>query len=214
MSDKPRFSDISARTEPGRSWRHIVGSFQLTIPVSKKEEMLVREARLLSNLRWIMRSLPTSDRWYPVFDRYVTNIANRVDALGGDSGKVEATPDGQWLQAHRRCIFLAVVTAILIALLVVGAGALPGGWQTFIDLPYVVLMLLLAVYWLRSCKPGICRLLMTLLAGAGVGAIVLAILAAFGITTPQIWLTVAAGAAVSVTSGIVGWIRGCFSRRA
>jgi hypothetical protein len=213
-SDKPRVSDISARTEPGRSWRHIVGSFQLTIPVSKKEEMLVREARLLSNLRWIMRSLPSSDRWYPVFDRYVANIANRVDALGGDSCKVEATPDGQWLQAYRRCIFLSVVTAILIALLVIGAGALPGGWQTFIDLPYVVLMLLLAVYWLRSCKPGICRLLMTLLAGAGVGTIFLIILAAFGITTPQLWLIAAAGAAVSVTSGIVGWIRGCFSRRA
>jgi hypothetical protein len=57
--------------------------------------MLDSEERLLSNLRWIQRAIPTGDRWFPAFDCYVGAIADRVDALGGDSKKVVASPSGE-----------------------------------------------------------------------------------------------------------------------
>lgn len=75
-------------------WRRIVGSYQITIPVRTKEVMLPSETRLLSVLRWILKSVPTDDRWYPAFSKYVGQIAERVDALGGDPNLVEASPDG------------------------------------------------------------------------------------------------------------------------
>lgn len=87
---------MSHRIEaPRPSWRRIVGSFQLTIPVRDKIEILPRQQRLLSNLRWIERAIPANDRWSPVFSKYVSQIADRVDALGGDSKKVAPSPTGQ-----------------------------------------------------------------------------------------------------------------------
>ena len=76
-------------------WRRVIGSFQVTIPVTTADEMLDSEKRLLSNLRWIQRAIPTGDRWFPAFDCYVGAIADRVDALGGDSKKVVASPSGE-----------------------------------------------------------------------------------------------------------------------
>lgn len=75
-------------------WRRIVGSYQVTIPVRNKEAILPRETRLLSVLRWILKSVPVDDRWYPVFSRYVQLIGERVSALGGDPTQVGASPAG------------------------------------------------------------------------------------------------------------------------
>jgi len=75
-------------------WRQVVGSYQVTIPIRTKEMILPRESRLLSVLRWILKSVPKEDRWYPVFFRYVNLIGERVRALGGDPGKIIGTSDG------------------------------------------------------------------------------------------------------------------------
>ena len=75
-------------------WRRIVGSYQITIPVRTKEVMVERDTRLLSVLRWILQSIPTDDRWYQVFSRYVDLMGDRVGALGGDPDYVEPSPDG------------------------------------------------------------------------------------------------------------------------
>ena len=95
-SDRQRIAKTRRIEEPESSGRHIVGSFQLTIPVREKAEILPGQERLLSNLRWIERAIPANNRWSPVFRRYVRQIADRVDALGGDSSKVAASPSGQW----------------------------------------------------------------------------------------------------------------------
>jgi len=76
-------------------WRKVLGTFQLTVPVQDKETMLETEDRRLSVLRWIQKSIPENDRWRPVFDQYVTETANRVDALGGNSAEVKASPSGE-----------------------------------------------------------------------------------------------------------------------
>jgi hypothetical protein len=75
-------------------WRRIVGSYQLTIPVRTKEVMLPAETRLLSVLRWILGAMASDERWRPVFSRYVSLIADRVRALGGDPERVTGSPAG------------------------------------------------------------------------------------------------------------------------
>ena len=73
-------------------WRRIVGSYQITVPVRRKQVMLPNEMRLLSVLRRILQSVPTDGRWYPVFSRHVGLIGDLGD-LGGDVGSVDAWPE-------------------------------------------------------------------------------------------------------------------------
>jgi len=77
------------------NWKQVLGSFQIGIPVSVKELMLENEERLLAILRWILLSVPAGDRWYPVFSRYVGQIAGRVKGLGGDPGQIKPSPTGE-----------------------------------------------------------------------------------------------------------------------
>jgi murein tripeptide amidase MpaA len=77
-------------------WRRVLGAFQITIPVKTKEILLEPEERLLSVLRYIFQGIPQHNRWYPVFQRYLQQIAGRVIDLGGDPGKIlpSSTGDG------------------------------------------------------------------------------------------------------------------------
>ena len=79
-------------------WRRVRGTVQISIPVSSAELLLESEEQLLSMLRWIEKSIPKHDRWYPVFRRYVEQIAHRVQGFGGDPGAVLPSPTGQWHQ--------------------------------------------------------------------------------------------------------------------
>ncbi len=78
------------------AWRRVYGSFQITIPVSTKGEMLLPEERTLSVMRWIQETIPPANRWYPVFLRYVDQLAGRVSGLGGDPSKIPPTGTGIW----------------------------------------------------------------------------------------------------------------------
>ena len=77
-------------------WRRVLGKFQLTIPVSTKQELLAPEERRLSILRWIEKSIPAENRWYKPFGRYVDQTGERVRFMGGDPDKVKADPNGDW----------------------------------------------------------------------------------------------------------------------
>ncbi len=195
---------------PRPSWRRIVGSFQLTIPVRDKADILPRQQRLLSNLRWIERAIPANDRWSPVFSRYVSQIADRIDALGGDSKKVAPSPTGQWREARRNCLILNLATFLLTALLVVGIGTLTGGLMAIIAGLAFVLLIGAVRLWIDKCRPKICQLLRGVLAGAAIGAIVLALIAVLGTSTPQLITTLAASAGLAALIAIVSWRRGCF----
>jgi hypothetical protein len=87
-------SGQSSRTVASTDWRSIVGTFQLTIPVSTKSAMLPAEIRSLALVRWIQQSIPATDIWAPVFDRYVAQIVERVRGLGGDPSLIQASPTG------------------------------------------------------------------------------------------------------------------------
>ena len=77
-------------------WRRILGTYQITIPVKSKEAILEREERKLSVLRWILKTIPKGNRWFPVFQRYVGQVEDRVQALGGNPAQIAASPSGTW----------------------------------------------------------------------------------------------------------------------
>ena len=57
-------------------WRRVLGAFQLSIPVKTKRELLLREERDLSVLRWIAEAIPHHSRWTRCF----TGIYRRSQA--------------------------------------------------------------------------------------------------------------------------------------
>lgn len=88
-----RFRD-AARRAPVPHWKRVNGAFQVNVPVHTKAVLLPGEERVLAVLRWIGGAIPISSRWYPVFARYLDQIAGRVDALGGDPTTIEPSPTG------------------------------------------------------------------------------------------------------------------------
>ena len=75
-------------------WRKTVGSFQLAIPVSVKDDMLHHHMRLLSVFRWRLEHLDRTSRWYQTLSYYVDLLAEKVKGLGGNPYTVPITPDG------------------------------------------------------------------------------------------------------------------------
>jgi hypothetical protein len=78
--------------------RLVLGSFQISIPVSIEEALLDSEESLLSIMRWIRQAKAPGDRWAPVLDRYVSQIAERVQGFGGDPQRIPPSPTGNWYQ--------------------------------------------------------------------------------------------------------------------
>lgn len=172
-------TNISA-VAPAGARRHVLGSFQITIPVRTKESLLAAEQRLLSNLRWIERAIPPTDRWYSVFRRYVSQIASRVDGLGGDSSIVAPSPSGDWQQStptSKICTSLELTTAALLAILII-LGATSGAVQIVLGLLVLALLIVVAYAWIKHCRPRGGRLLATLVSGLLVGLILLLLLRA------------------------------------
>lgn len=190
--------------------RHIVGSFQLTIPVRDKADILPAQERLLSNLRWIEHAIPPGDRWAPVFGKYVAQVAARVDALGGNSNRVAPSASGQWQEAYRICLLMMLITILLIAALVVGSGTQTGGVVVLGGISVVALLAGTVYLWRKKCRPTTCQLLRALLAGSTAGAIFLALVLLFGQPTPSLIAALLVSAGVSAATAIVSWLKGCY----
>jgi hypothetical protein len=190
--------------------RRILGSFQITIPVTIKENMLVHEEILLSNLRWIQRAIPENNRWFPVFNRYVKQIGNRVDALGGDSDKVAASPSGDWKIRYRRCLVLRIIATVLLAAFVIVSGSLSGQSMIIAGSLAIALLLFVTYYWITNCKPGICSLLKTVLFGVGSGAVVLALLLLVGVSALQLIGVLVTSILITALAALICWRRHCF----
>ena len=89
--------------QPGElvEWRRVVGAFQVSIPIETKAVLLPVEERLLSVLRWIARAIPTDERWFPIFQRYLKQVGDRVKALGGDPDEITPSSSGEgWRKPH------------------------------------------------------------------------------------------------------------------
>jgi hypothetical protein len=77
--------------------RQVLGSFELSIPVAKADALAPEAANQYAVLRWVDQSLSPASRWRPVFERYLDQVANRLDGLGVDPATVAASPAGTGL---------------------------------------------------------------------------------------------------------------------
>lgn len=77
-----------------QSYRYVVGTFAVKIPVATAEVMLFPEENTLAIMKWRLQQMVPSNRWYPVLERYINYIGARVDGLGGDSNSVLPSPNG------------------------------------------------------------------------------------------------------------------------
>lgn len=76
------------------AWRTAFGAFKFSIVIKTKQQILYPEERLLAWLRWIQLTIPAANRWYPVFQRYIDQIAGRVQGFGGNPGTIPPSPTG------------------------------------------------------------------------------------------------------------------------
>ena len=207
----PRTTNLSgetAATIPPLKWRRILGSFQLTIPVRTKEVLLEPELRQLSVLRWIQKAIPEDDIWFPVFQRYVGQIAGRVDAFGGDSSGVVASPSGDWqgVQA-KRCWTLAIISTLFLAILIVALGIV----NNLIAVTTIAVFLAAIVWtWLIQCQPKFCRLVRALVLGTSSGVLILLTLALLGVYSSQLIAALVMAVILAIISGVIGTVRNCW----
>jgi len=89
----------SRSTAPTRSlalleWRRIIGGFQINISISTKQALLLPEEHRLALFRWIALNVLPYNRWYPVMQRYVEQLAGRVRGFGGDPVSIGPSQTG------------------------------------------------------------------------------------------------------------------------
>ncbi|MEY2549071.1 MAG: hypothetical protein QOD64_1653, partial [Verrucomicrobiota bacterium] len=149
---------------PKMQWRRVLGAFQLTIPVRTKTVLLEREERLLSVLRWIAEAIPSDNRWYPVFGRYLDQIGDRVTGFGGDPDQIPPSPQGAGrvpVCDHR----IKWIVPLLLAPLLVLMALAPLTWSAPLIAAGIVLLLASSCYWIWRCKPSLCDFLCAIVLG-------------------------------------------------
>jgi hypothetical protein len=81
-------------------WKYEVGSFAISVPVTKAEDFIHYELDALAIMKYRLSQTKTTDRWFPVLQRYVGVLSSRVDGLGGDASAVPANPRGAPVTIH------------------------------------------------------------------------------------------------------------------
>jgi len=76
------------------SWRYVVGSFKIQIPVTTADKILPSEENTLAIMKWRLQQRLPSNRWYPVLQRYISYISDRVAGLGGNPNAIPPSPSG------------------------------------------------------------------------------------------------------------------------
>jgi hypothetical protein len=84
------------------TWRYVVGTFQVRIPVSTEDAILPAEEDTLAIFKWRLQAMAPSNRWHPVLRRYVGYLSARVDGLGGDAGSVRPSLSGSGITRRPR----------------------------------------------------------------------------------------------------------------
>jgi hypothetical protein len=85
---------VAVNTKGVKNWRYVVGTFQVRIPVTTQEVMLLPEQNTLAIMKWRLQQMAPTNRWYPVLQRYISYISGRVAGLGGNPDAVPASPNG------------------------------------------------------------------------------------------------------------------------
>jgi L-Lysine epsilon oxidase N-terminal/L-lysine epsilon oxidase C-terminal domain len=161
--------------------RTSLGAFQMRIVVRADEEALLRyDIHKLSVLRHVFNGMAPADRWRPVFERYLDQIASRVRALGGNPDAVAPSADGSGRDPEaERCARRGSIAAILLALFTVLAGWLPASVPALLAIG--VATAIVWAWWFNACRPSFCQKLAASAIGLGLGAAALAVLSVLGL---------------------------------
>ncbi|MGA8407129.1 MAG: hypothetical protein WB680_08125 [Candidatus Acidiferrales bacterium] len=84
-------------------WRYIIGTFQVKVPVTTAAVMLRPEEDTLAILKWRLQQMSPANRWYPVMQRYIEYVADRVAGLGGDPSAIPPSLTGAPLAKYDPC---------------------------------------------------------------------------------------------------------------
>ncbi|MDQ3935349.1 MAG: galactose oxidase early set domain-containing protein, partial [Actinomycetota bacterium] len=179
---------VSVQQIDGQS-RQVIGAFEFTIPVSSAELIVDEEKRTLSVMKHIATTIPPTDRWYPIFLRYLHGLGKRFRALGGDPDTVHGNPDGSGDPyvpkpeepdrpgRGRPCLEGWAVSLLLaLALVLLGVVDSPGARAVIGAVAIVALAVVVRFWAVRCCGRLRCALLDHVLLGAAAAAAVLGIL--------------------------------------
>jgi hypothetical protein len=195
----------------------ILGAFQITIPVLDAPVILPVATRTLSVMRHIAEAIPPTDRWYPIFLRYLLHLGDRVKDLGGDPDSVEPSPNGDGRRPAEElgevcnCRWFWLLPFVL-ALTVLLLGTLPGPLTMPVVLFGVVAIVVAGAYWARRCRTGRCELIAALLLGSAVGAAALAAIGLGGVGRPRLWAWLAVAAVLTGVCSLAAALEGCWGR--
>ncbi|MCJ1274921.1 hypothetical protein MMC21_002719 [Puttea exsequens] len=84
------------RTRPiaAANWRYTAGIFAIKIPVTNGSQMLPVDRDNQAITAWRLNQMRTSDRWYPVMQRYLSYLTRRIEGLGAGHLPVVPSPVG------------------------------------------------------------------------------------------------------------------------
>jgi len=91
---KPAGQAVASAKIPAGSWRYVVGTFQVKIPVSDGKTILPQEQNTLAIIKWRLQQMAPANRWYPVLQRYISYISDRIAGLGGDPNAIPPSLSG------------------------------------------------------------------------------------------------------------------------
>lgn len=193
---------VSVHQISGRR-RNIIGSFEVTIPVSHSALLVADAERDLAALRGIGATIPTTDRWYPVFQQYLKQLGDQVRGFGGNPDFLPPS------RTRKFCCYLAWLAALALALFVITfgfAGTAAGLLGIVLGLVFLFTILL----WQYRCGPGFCLSLSPFLLGLGAGAGILGLLTLGGVTTTtSITIVFSVFAIVMALLALLGLARRC-----
>lgn len=84
---------IILRQVSGRRLK-VLGTTEFRIKVAKAEELLPSFLHNLAILKHIASSIPNTNRWYLIFQRYLAELGDRIRAFGGNPDSVRPSPMG------------------------------------------------------------------------------------------------------------------------
>jgi YHS domain-containing protein len=88
-----RTYQVVVRQVGGRELK-VLGTTEFRIEVRRAEQIVGRLQHDLAVLKHIGLAIPEGNRWHPVFERYLAELADRIRAMGGDPDAVDPNPFG------------------------------------------------------------------------------------------------------------------------
>lgn len=88
------------RQVDGRTHK-VIGTFQFNILVKTSQDILPNANRNFSVLKHIAEAIPVENRWYPVFQKYLEELGDRIRGFGGNPDEIPPLYTGDEIEEER-----------------------------------------------------------------------------------------------------------------